>query len=502
MRALAAAAAAALLAACAGPRPFFEAGLASAVVEVRDCAQWYEALEARVQAAGVRDGQYAPVAGFPYLRVDRLLASLAPRAAATQAAFNAYTERLLALELESRAHEIESLPREGLAALPGVGKEHPRSDAFGRTQACARLLREFDLSQPDARAQVLAGAVVPDDYSTIARAAGLYPLTRLAFAGGVRKWEDEARAGFASPKRPAEAALVRYAPPTATPPLARAAAAALIGRAGLDPLGIPFLSEREFARFAAAYAPSFEIPITGEYDRFGALRWWRDEQAPEVNTALPTVYVQQAYTRYADRILLQLVYTLWFPERPADHEGDLLAGRLDGLVWRVTLAPDGEPLLYDSIHPCGCYHQFFPTPRARPRPPPDALEEWAFAPLALPRVAEGERPLLALAPRSHFLQGVALVQGADSVVRYAVRDYDELRSLPRFDGARRSTFRPDGLIDGTERAERFLFWPMGIRSAGQMRQWGRQATAFVGRRHFDDPDLLERRFELDLGGGP
>jgi hypothetical protein len=27
-----------------------------------------------------------------------------------------------------------------------------------------------------------------------------------------------------------------------------------------------------------------------------------------------------------------------------------------------------------------------------------------------------------------------------------------------------------------------------------MRQWGHHATAFVGLRHFDDPDLLERRF--------
>lgn len=25
---------------------------------------------------------------------------------------------------------------------------------------------------------------------------------------------------------------------------------------------------------------------------------------------------------------------------------------------------------------------------------------------------------------------------------------------------------------------------------------------FVGRHHFDDPDLLERRFELDLGEAP
>jgi len=33
---------------------------------------------------------------------------------------------------------------------------------------------------------------------------------------------------------------------------------------------------------------------------------------------------------------------------------------------------------------------------------------------------------------------------------------------------------------------------------GAMRQWGRHATAFVGRRHFDDADLIERRFQLDL----
>jgi len=53
-------------------------------------------------------------------------------------------------------------------------------------------------------------------------------------------------------------------------------------------------------------------------------------------------------------------------------------------------------------------------------------------------------------------------------------------------------------VPGTQRAERFFFWPMGIASAGAMRQWGRHATAFVGRRHFDDAQLLERRFELDL----
>jgi hypothetical protein len=247
-----------------------------------------------------------------------------------------------------------------------------------------------------------------------------------------------------------------------------------------------------------AYAPSFEIEIGGDYDRFGALRWASEGVVPEVDAADLAVYVQTSTTRYAGRMLLQLVYTIWFPERPAERDGDLLAGRLDGLVWRVTLAPDGEPLVYDTIHPCGCYHMFFPTPRAHARPAPDSLDEWAFAPLELPRVRAGERPRVALASRTHYVTGVTLVHGADRVVRYAFHPYGELRSLARADGSSRSVFGADGLVAGSERAERFYFWPMGIASAGAMRQWGHHATAFVGRRHFDDADLFERRFAFDL----
>ncbi|MBL8510596.1 MAG: hypothetical protein JNM52_03025 [Betaproteobacteria bacterium] len=58
-----------------------------------------------------------------------------------------------------------------------------------------------------------------------------------------------------------------------------------------------------------------------------------------------------------------------------------------------------------------------------------------------------------------------------------------------------SLYGPDGLVADTARGERFLFWPMGIASPGAMRQWGHHATAFVGRRHFDDADLIERRFQ-------
>jgi hypothetical protein len=84
---------------------------------------------------------------------------------------------------------------------------------------------------------------------------------------------------------------------------------------------------------------------------------------------------------------------------------------------------------------------------------------------------------------------------ADAVT-YQLQDERVLTTLPRRGGGSRSVYDLDGLIPGSERAERWFFWPMGIESAGQMRQWGRHATAFVGRRHFDDPLLFDAYFEL------
>jgi hypothetical protein len=86
-----------------------------------------------------------------------------------------------------------------------------------------------------------------------------------------------------------------------------------------------------------------------------------------------------------------------------------------------------------------------------------------------------------IASGTHAIRGVGVVRGTDSLVRYALRPYDELRSMPRAVGIHASAFGADGRIAGTD-----------------MRQWGRQATAVTGRRHFDDADLFERRFEFTL----
>ena len=140
---------------------------------------------------------------------------------------------------------------------------------------------------------------------------------------------------------------------------------------------------------------------------------------------------------------------------------DLLAGKLDGLVWRVTLAPDGTPLVYDTMHPCGCYHMFFPTPATQPTAAPEYGIEWAFSPQTLPAVGLGDQVLLRIAAGTHYIDQLRVEAVADSTTRYAWRDYDTLRSLPAGANGRRSVFGPDGFIDGTDRPEAWLFWPHG-----------------------------------------
>lgn len=451
--------------------------------DVRECAHWYRALDAEVDGAGVRDAQYTRLAGFPHLRVDRLLASLKERAARSDTALRAYGERMAELDLEARRHELRNLP---------TLNDEVRTQTLRRASECSSRLRAVDREHA---AAVFAAVHVPDDYSTAQRVLGLYAITKVPFAAGVGRWQRDTLAAFAH--EPDQANLrVRFSPPSSAV-LPRAVVAGILARAAYDPLGHPNLSPREVQLLGAAYAPSFEVEIRADHDRFGLLRFRRSSGAPEVDAAEPTVYVHAAYTRYGEHVLVQLIYTIWFPERPASGAFDLLAGRLDGVMWRVTLAPDGEPILYDSIHPCGCFHMFFPTPRARPRPAPDGLDEWAFVPQSVPHAGEDERVVLSIASATHYIERVRLERAA-SLVRYAFRPYDELRSLPRAGGVHASLFGPDGIVPGTERGERFFFWPMGIASAGAMRQWGRHATAFVGRRHFDDAQLLERRFELDL----
>lgn len=458
---------------------------------VATCRDWYARLDQQITRYGVNDAQAHRVADFPQLRVSRLAASFRGQAAQGGAAFQDWLDLLQTQGSQAHAIEIGNLPAPGLDALLGESPApDPRTETLARTRHCARTLSEADHRADPRRARLLESATVPDAYSAAARWLGLYALTRWPFAAGVQRWQQETTAAFnrvedgVAPPR-------RYVPPARASGEEVAETGATVRR---NALGLPLLDEPLQQRWLDRHAPVFELRAEGPFDHIGAIALASDA-APRVDTTQPTVYRRVAFVRQGEQTLVQLVYLAWFSERPSTGAFDLLAGPLDGLIWRVTLDEAGRPLLYDSIHACGCYHLFFPSTRLRARPAPEAGIEWVFTPGPAPELQAGERMVLRLAPRTHYLTGLAATRETDGE-RYRNEPEDRLRSLPLADGRdRRSLYGPDGIVPGTQRGERWLFWPMGVRDAGAQRQWGHHATAFVGRRHFDDPDLIERRFE-------
>ena len=479
-----------LLSACSAVKPPQQVHLEAADTGLRDCAHWFNRLDDAVERSGVGDFGARRVEGFPYLRVDRF--SVAFRAAVPEDARvgEALVERMRGLDSIGRGFEIANLPQAEVAVL-----DADRAELSRRLQRCAERLASADFAGEPVPQALLQRLRVDDDYSNTARAIGLYELTRLPFHAGVRAWQDRARETIERTREgePPQQPLSRYRPP-AISTYTREQVTTLLAEAADHPLGILEPSREQFDRLFATYAPVLEIETGDDYDRFGRPVWGEDG-LPWIDTDIPTLYRRLEHTRVGGRTLVQLVYVAWFPERPREQSFDLLAGRLDGLVWRVTLAADGAPVLFDSIHPCGCYHQFIPTPRAQPIPAPEGAGEWAFVPADLPDVRPDQRVVVGLQTRTRYLRDVRTSTDR-SGQSYQFADYDELRSLPLPEGGRRSLFGADGLVPGTERGERYFFWPMGISSAGAMRQAGSQATAFVGRRHFDDPDLIEKRFRL------
>ncbi|MEO6696853.1 MAG: hypothetical protein ABIN45_02505 [Gammaproteobacteria bacterium] len=448
--------------------------------------------------ADVVDGQAARIPGFPYLRADRFLASFHGESLTAQA-FAAWLIRLQALAETGYRVELNNLgetERVVLRRLIPADMNSP--DLNAAIHECSDRLRSSDMNDTEQREMLRSVARVPAEYRGWQRVVGLYPLTAMAFAWGIDRWHEEVREVFARDVAalPVDGRIIRYMPAVASPPLNAHEVAAILERARQNPLRIPEPNAAELQRLFENFAPIFEVDTVSEDDRLGA-PMWRNEQIPLVDTTQPTVYTHSSYTRYGDDVLLQLNYVVWFPARPRSGALDLLAGHLDGITWRVTLTHDGHPWVYDIIHNCGCYHLFIPTRRAVLRDQPVSLEETAFVPQPAPSFQAGAHLTLHIARGTHYLQRVLSQPSAvEQIIAYQWAGYDDLRSLPTSQGGMRSLFRSDGIVPGSDRGERYFFWPMGIPHPGAMRQWGHHATAFVGRRHFDDPDLLERYFEL------
>ncbi|MCK8515682.1 hypothetical protein M0534_04990 [Methylonatrum kenyense] len=461
---------------------------------VQACQAYFQQIDAAVSDAGVRDGVGAPVDGYPWFRSSRRIAHLAPglEGESLAAALRQHDLRARLLELGN----LDATRRARLAAASGV------DDLESKTDRCGSILAAASLAHDPELAELRDRLAVRDDYIGWHRWAGLYPVSRWGIRAGVAVWQRGTRAEF-STRPPAEAQPLRYAPAWPGESLTPEAAAQRVRNAPRDALGDLLLGESERDAIVAAFAPVIELERDVAHNRIGT-PVWTGEGRPNVNTAQPRVFHAMDSVRFGGQVLPRIYYVYWFNSRPKSNPLDILGGRLDGMILRLTLAEDGRPLLLESLHNCGCYHQYYPL---------QALQEHARATYAEPPLVlsgpglpgERQRLTVVLRDRSHHLRRLYLgVAGQESsgsgTQQYLLADYDSLRSVYGDGQERRSLFDADGLVPGTRRDEQVLFWVSGVPAPGAMRQLGRHPTAFVGRRHFDDPDLLDRVFVPH--GGP
>ncbi|OQK18214.1 hypothetical protein AU255_10375 [Methyloprofundus sedimenti] len=462
-------------------------------IVVQNCRQLINMTEQTIKDAGVTDTQNARIANFPYLRVNRFLSSF--RAEVQNQTFDSWLDLLQALGLQDWSIELNNLPSQYSWKLEQLTTDFfpAMASIHSKLTYCSNTLMRFELSQDFKREELKRSAIVPSEYNTWQQVLGLYPLTAIPFRIGIYRWHQQAMTTFSGPilSLPVEGQVVLYTPADSTIKLSQEQVAEILQSSAKNPLHIPMPTEHQQQQLFKQFAPHFEIDTASENDKIGAPQWDNNDNIL-INTTKPVVFQLISHTRMQSKTLLQLNYNIWFPARPKEWPLDLLGGRLDGIIWRVTLNTDGNPLILDSIHNCGCYHFFFPTQYARLSESISLFQEPAFAPQNQFNFNLDQPVIVRLGSNQHYIQKIHSTPTTDTVNRnYVTVNADQLRSLAYINEHDRSLYNEAGIINGSERGERFFFWPMGIPNPGAMRQWGHHATAFVGRRHFDDADLFE-----------
>jgi len=453
------------------------------------CADFFASLDMRTKQAGVLDSGNFRIKKYPYLRANRFIASFR-EAVDNQTAFDAWTNRMQVLDQDARKFEIDNLPDSAIAALDTI---NGRTSIYSKVKTCGNLMKTADFQSVSNQEGLIRNITVPDEYIGLRRFFGIYPFTSMFIYSGVTNWHETAYKKF-SREPPVNWRSLRYFPARK---IDKSSDRQALEPTGYDALGIPVFSRENLNAIYRRYAPVWEIQFQGDDDRIGTPTW-TGKDVLEVDTAQPMTYTLLSFTRFGKDILSQLNYIIWFPSRPKEDAFDIYGGFLDGLNYRVTLDRNNEPLLYETMHNCGCYYKAYPTNRLQIREKID----YAEPPLILkaPDVNHLEnRMTVSMESRTHYVQHLYPSsrdsQSASTV--YSLADYGRLQSLPYSTHANKSMFGQNSIVPGSERLERFILWPTGVLSPGAMRQWGRHAVAFVGKRHFDDPFFMDKMFYSD-----
>lgn len=287
------------------------------------------------------------------------------------------------------------------------------------------------------------------------------------------------------------------------------------------------LPSLDLSGLAARYAPVFvqqvdpEAAYDPQDDRIGRvfLNGSADDIQVNVDTAHPVVYWAHTQARVESRRYDQLTYVAWYPNRPALSSGDVEAGKIDGVVVRITLDRHRRPAVYEFVRACGCYHtlwvaEFIEAAARSEFGGPTAKHQFAIQKnaqgrsLFLPALVRDDgtqprRPVVFVNAGYHL---VMLIKPSGTDEAHATTDGQQTYALELYESLTRlslgsavaSMFGGDGLVHNAGRQEGLLLAPTGMLSAGQPRQLGTMKIRMDAYDQ-DDPRLLERNLRFPSG---
>lgn len=440
--------------------------------DYRTCRQEYAAMDTRVTRAGRGDAAYYRVPGYPYFRTDRVTASFA-REVRTIDEIGGWMRRMRDFDQEAREFEYRNL---GLS--PREAAEYSL-----RFHACGAALATVEfLDNPGAFGRLIAAVQPPDEYSTLQRATGLYPIAVSGMRARVARHQKELEEGYAKPVPSESLTLWKPRMPDDLPDLAVIDLAATP-----DELGFPTLTDGQWRALVQAHAPHLLVETLSAHDVLAEPML--TAQGPGADPDRHRAHYYVTFTRAADQTLPQLNYLFWFPGQDG-------SASLDGFVWRVTLDLRGDPLVYERMHLSGYGHEWYPVQSLTPREVPQGRE----APVIAPRNAPAHLPTIDVASTSHSTRRVLALpdmpQRITAERTYEIDRLEALFSMPSPTGEAQSLFDPEGFVRGPHGRDPFGGRSSGIRRPGALRQLGRHAIAHIGRAHFDDPFLIESVFQV------
>ena len=481
------------LVACAGPLTRINTG----VLQRDNQAQvFYLELEKVIQKYKVADAGSFPVDGFAYLRTNRFLAGIKDYPELVQNG-NYWVRQLLNLGMSARRKEIGNLPGAAVQEFSTtMGESLDRKTIVRKAETYAHQLFASDQNHPEFLKMLPQAVRVPDEYSTLARWIGFYPLAGIAVTAGTalaysrhEKWHQTEPA-----KLEVLGALTQYRPQLETGSADPGFIKQLYDPSNLDVFGLPRVTSQDVRKLAFSFAPIIRQDVAETYDRIGRIIWQNNQV--RVDITQPSVYYYTSHSFLAGHPVLQVNYAFWYSKRAGKNAPLIERGPLDGVTYRVTLDPAGDAVMVDIMNSCGCYFFFVPKKEAVARVVTKPGEIAPLIPTWMPSEFPQKRLLLRINSGWHQVQHVSTDDFFRDAQSYALIPYEELEALPREDGQPESVFTPAGIMKDSWRFEPYIFFSMGIADIGYMRQRGRHAIKLVGRGHFTDPHLFDDSFQF------